>query len=102
LHCFGMGNFPARKTIAPILQAAHDRGVLLAIGSQVPEGDVPASIYGAGQWLTECGAIPTADMTAAAAQAKLYMALALGDANGWQQADMERFFLTPVAGELRA
>jgi hypothetical protein len=40
-------------------------------------------------------------MATPAVHAKLYMAMALGTANDWGQAEMERFFLTPVAGELR-
>jgi len=38
---------------------------------------------------------------AAAAGIKHPEAMALATANGWGQAEMERFFLTPVAGELR-
>jgi hypothetical protein len=41
-------------------------------------------------------------MAVPAAQAKLHVALALGAARGWDQAAMERFILTPIAGELRA
>lgn len=99
---YGIGNFPARRTLAPLLRTLHGRGVLLVAGSQVPHGDVDPGTYGAGHWLGECGALSAADMTPAAVHAKLHAALALGAANGWQQAQMERFFLTPVAGERRA
>jgi L-asparaginase/Glu-tRNA(Gln) amidotransferase subunit D len=102
LNCFGNGNFPAKENVAPLLRTAHDKGVLIVTGSQVSECYVEPSAYGAGQWLTECGAMPIGDMTPAAAHAKLYVALALGAVNDWQLEDMERFFLTPVAGELRA
>jgi L-asparaginase len=101
LNGFGIGNFPAQNLLAPVLRAAHERGALLISGSQVPYGDVDPSLYGAGHWLAECGALETADMSTPAAHAKLHIAMALGAANEWNQADMERFFLTPVAGELR-
>jgi len=100
LNGFGIGNYPARDLLAPLLRAAHDRGVLIVAGSQVPGGAVDPATYGAGSWLSGCGALAARDMTTAAAQAKLHLALALGAARGWQQAEMERFLLTPVAGEL--
>jgi L-asparaginase len=101
LNGYGIGNFPAKSLLAPILRSAHDRGILIVAGSQVPHGDVDPSTYGAGHWLGECGAIPSADMATPAAHAKLYAAMALGAANGWDQVETERFFLTPVAGEIR-
>ena len=101
LNGYGIGNFPAKESLTPILRSAHDRGILIVVGSQVLHGDVDPSTYGAGHWLGECGAISTADMTAPAAHAKLYVAMALGAVNGWDQTEIERFFLTPVAGELR-
>jgi L-asparaginase/Glu-tRNA(Gln) amidotransferase subunit D len=102
LNSFGIGNFPARGKIASLLRSAHDRGILIIAGSQVPHGDVDASAYGSGHWLEDCGAISTADMATPAVHAKLYLAMALGAANGWKQSNMEQFFLTPVAGELRS
>lgn len=102
LQGYGIGNFPARTALAPVLRAQHERGVVLITGSQVPHGDVDPAAYGAGHWLGECGALSTADMTAAAVHAKLHVALALAAANGWQRAEIERFFETPVAGERKA
>ena len=102
LNSYGIGNFPSKENLAPLLRAAHDGGTLIVAGSQLPYGDVAPSTYGAGHWLAACGAISTADMTAPAAHAKLHVAMALGAANGWEQAEIERFFRTPVAGELRA
>jgi L-asparaginase len=101
LNCYGIGTFPAAEDVANLLCEAHDRGVLVVAGSQVPFGDVDPSLYGAGHWLAECGAIPVADMATPAAHVKLHLAMALGAVYGWQQVEMERFFLTPVAGELR-
>ena len=102
LNSYGIGNFPNRELIAPLLTDAHQRGILIIAGSQVPHGDVNPMTYGAGHWLAECGAISTADMAAPAVHAKLHVGMALGAANGWEQADIERFFITPAAGELRA
>ena len=101
LNGYGIGNFPEKNVLTPVLRSAHDRGILIVAGSQVPHGDVDPSIYGAGHWLGECGAISTADMAAPAVHAKLYVAMALGAANGWNQFEIECFFKTPVAGELR-
>ncbi|HSF94145.1 MAG TPA: asparaginase domain-containing protein [Thermohalobaculum sp.] len=102
LNGYGIGNFPARDGVAPLLRAAHDRGVLIAAGSQVPYGNVDPSTYGAGHWLAGCGAIATADMATAAVHAKLHVALALQASMGWDRTRTERFFTTPVAGELRS
>lgn len=99
---YGIGNFPAEQTLAPLLHSAHERGVLLAAGSQVTYGDIDPSTYGAGHWLGGCGAMATADMATPAVQAKLNLALALGAAKGWDRAAMERYFVTPVAAERRA
>jgi L-asparaginase/Glu-tRNA(Gln) amidotransferase subunit D len=102
LKGYGIGNFPGRRKLTPLLREAHEAGILIVAGSQVPYGDTDPSTYGAGHWLGECGAISIADMVPAAVDAKLYLALAMGAAYGWKQAEMERFFLTPIAGELRA
>ncbi|HUF87205.1 MAG TPA: asparaginase domain-containing protein [Thermohalobaculum sp.] len=98
---YGTGNFPARSALTPLLRALHDRGVVLVAGSQVPHGAVDPAAYGAGHWLTDCGALSAADMTGASVHAKLHVGLALAATHGWQRVDMERFFLTPVAGERR-
>jgi L-asparaginase len=98
---FGIGNFPAEEALKPLLTAAHAAGALIVAGTQVPHGPVAPATYGAGHWLTGCGAMASADMTPAAVQAKLHVALALAAANGWDQDRTQRFFLTPVAGELR-
>ena len=102
LNGYGVGNFSNQSMIAPLLKAAHDRGVLIIAGSQVSHGDVTPSTYVSGHWLAGCGALPSADMATPALHAKLHLAMALGAANGWDLAAMERFVLTPVAGELRA
>jgi len=101
LEGYGIGNFPAEAQLAPLLRQAHDRGVLIAAGSQVPHGEIDPSTYGAGHWLAGCGAIATRDMTTAAVQAKLHLALALGTAGGWDRVRMEQFFRSPIAGERR-
>jgi L-asparaginase len=101
LNGYGIGNFPNQAQIAPLLRTAHDQGVLIIAGSQVPHGEIDPSTYSAGYWLAECGSISTADMATPAAHAKLHVGMALGAANNWEQADLERFFTTPLAGELR-
>ncbi len=101
LNGYGIGNFPARSHLAPLLDDLHARGVAIIAGSQVPHGDVAPGDYGAGRWLVECGALPAADMTPAAVHAKLQVALAHAAEKGWQLADIERFFATPLAGERR-
>ena len=101
LQGYGIGNFPAREALTPVLRTLHDRGVLLVAGSQVPHGDVDPGAYGAGHWLGECGAVSALDMTAAAVHAKLQVTLALAAVHGWRRSEAERFFATPVAGERR-
>lgn len=99
LQGYGIGNFPARADLAPLFGALRQRGVVIVAGSQVPHGDVAPGAYGAGRWLEACGALSAADMTAASVHAKLHVGLALATKNGWQLSDIERFFLTCVAGE---
>lgn len=102
LQGYGIGNFPGRAVLTPLLAGLRERGVPIVAGSQVPHGDVEPGGYGAGRWLLDCGAVPAGDMTAAAVHAKLHVALTLAAAHGWKLNDVERFLEMPVAGERRA
>lgn len=97
---YGTGNIPAPRQVAPQLRAARARGILIAIGTQVPAGAVAPGLYGAGSWLGEVGALATGDMTAPAAQAKLHVAIALAASRGWPGGLAEAFFQRNIAGEL--
>jgi len=97
---YGTGNIPAPRQVAPQLRAARARGIMIAIGTQVPAGAVAPDIYGAGSWLGEIGVLPTGDMTMPAAQAKLHVTLALAATRHWSDAEAEAFFTRSIAGEL--
>jgi L-asparaginase len=55
LNGFGIGSFPELGRTAPLLTEAHERGVLIVAGSQVPYGDVDPSTYDSGHWMAGCG-----------------------------------------------
>lgn len=97
---YGTGNIPAPRQVAPQLRAARARGMMIAIGTQVPAGAVAPGVYGSGSWLAEVGALPTGDMTMPAAQAKLHLTLALKAKRKWSGQQAGAFFTRPVAGEI--
>lgn len=99
---FGTGNIPAGSLLLPILQAARDRGVLIAVGTNVHRGRTDTGIYAAGAWTAEAGALPAHDMTIPATHAKLHVAMALAQHHRWDRVTTERFFSTPIAGERSA
>lgn len=97
---YGLGNIPAQRHLNPVISAARDRGVLVAISSQIPHGLVDPSVYDTGHWLAEAGALATGDMQIPAAQAKLHIVLALAAARGWDVETSRGVFLRPIAGEI--
>lgn len=97
---YGLGNIPAQNDLKPVISAARDRGVLIAISSQIPHGWVDPSVYDTGHWLAEAGALATGDMQVPATQAKLHLVLALAAARGWDAEASREAFLRPIAGEL--
>lgn len=99
---YGIGNMPGEETLGPMLAEAHRRGILLAVGSQALHGGVSPQTYGVGHWMARCGVMPAGDMTHAATQVKLHMAMAMGVAHGWDHETTARFFGRSVVGELSA
>jgi len=97
---FGLGNMPDATHLGPVLERAAARGVLLLVGTHVPHGRVDPGLYAAGHWLDRLGALPAGDMTVAAAQAKLHLALALQAARDWSGETVRAFLEIPIAGEL--
>ncbi len=96
---YGLGTLPDEAALGPLIAEATARGVLVALGTQVPEGPVEPSRYGAGAWAVAAGAVPTLDMTAPAAGAKLRLLLALGKARGWDRTTLARAVARPIAGD---
>ncbi len=98
----GLGTLPDERALAPLIARATARGVLVALGTQVPEGPVDPVRYGAGAWAVAAGAVPTGDMTVPAAGAKLRILLALAASRGWDRDRLARAFARPIAGEIGA
>jgi L-asparaginase len=94
---YGLGTFPENDALAGLLAQARARGVLIALGSQVPRGPVAPQTYGAGDWLTRLGARATGAMTPATASARLHLTLALGALHGWDAEARETFFAAGAA-----
>lgn len=109
LENYGEGNFPSGNPDDPkagavfkVLKAAHDRGTVIASGTQVISGMVNSTAYASGAWLAECGCVSTYDMSGPAVQTKLTYLLALGHADyfNWPQETVENLMRTPIAGEM--
>ncbi len=109
LENYGEGNFPSGNPDDPqagavfkVLKAAHDRGTVIASGTQVISGMVNSTAYASGAWLAECGCVSTYDMSGPAVQTKLtyLLALAQSDYFDWPQETVENLMRTPIAGEM--
>ena len=72
IEAFGAGNIPNSESLEPILRAARDKGVILAVCSQCNNGNVTIGTYAASMYLHRAGAVSGHDMTTEAAVAKLY------------------------------
>ncbi len=79
---YGAGNMPAEGVLAPRLTALTERGVTVAITSQLHAGPAQSGTYSSGSWLADCGVLPTGDRTLPAIGAKLHVLLALAAAEG--------------------
>ena len=72
LEAFGAGNIPDGHSLAPLLEAARERGTVIVVTSQCGKGKVELGAYAASMYLTRAGAVSGLDMTTEAAVAKLY------------------------------
>lgn len=72
LEAFGAGNIPDGHSLAPLLEAAKQRGTVIVVTSQCGKGMVSLGAYAASMYLTRAGAVSGLDMTTEAAVAKLY------------------------------
>lgn len=99
LVAFGAGNLPVEdRSVAEAVRELVDAGIVVAIGSQSPNGRVNLDRYLGGRLAREMGAIGTGDMTIEAATVKLMYLLGTLDS-----ADAVREALTvPIAGEVRS
>ncbi len=97
LVAFGSGNLPyERRATAEAVQELVEAGVVVAIGSQSPNGRVDLDRYQGGRLAREVGAVGTCDMTVEAAIVKLmYLAGSLGDPQRIREA-----LPVSIAGEL--
>ena len=69
----GSGNVPDDNgVLIPLLQKAKEKGVVIVVCSQCPQGTVDMSVYEAGSALRKAGAISGRDMTTETAVTKLY------------------------------
>lgn len=79
LQCYGAGNVPDRDpALRKLLQAASDRGVVLAACSQSLHGQVTLGAYATGSMLDQAGVVGAMDMTFEATFAKLHHLFARG------------------------
>lgn len=78
LETFGAGNAPGDGSLAKVLAAAIERGIIIINVTQCMTGTV-SPLYEAGAPLRRAGVVPGHDMTTEAALAKLSYLLALPD-----------------------
>lgn len=92
LDSYGSGNFPSGATgdevgpIEAVIAQATSEGVVVVNCTQVLSGTVNSSIYAAGAWLAQAGAISPGDMTPICAFSKTTVLLA---ERGWGGNDWE-------------
>jgi L-asparaginase len=100
IEAYGAGNVPvAERSLIPFVEAATERGKLVAVSSQALTGHVDLSLYESGQRALEAGALSCADMTVEAAVVKLMYLLGRFNEDTRQVA---RNFAVSLAGELTA
>ena len=96
LECYGSGTGPADDAeLLATLEAAHQRGVVLAAISQCPHGHVEFGVYAAGSQLAATGLVSAGGMTREAALGKLFALLGAGLAQG----EVEHWFGLDLCGE---
>lgn len=91
LESYGAGNFPSGNPDTPengatyqALQEANAADIIIVDCTQVIQGSVDATVYAAGSWLKDIGALNSTDMTSIAAFTKLMI---LGIHGGYDDPD---------------
>ncbi|MGD1804461.1 asparaginase domain-containing protein [Dapis sp. BLCC M126] len=107
LESYGEGNFPSGDPDDPqngavyqALQDANTSGIVIVDCTQVIQGVVNDSAYGAGAWLPEVGALNPNDMTPMAALAKLTILLASAEHNSWSPDVVKHLLQLNLLGEM--
>ena len=94
LKSFGAGNVPTQGAFSfleLIEEAVHKRGIPVILTSQFPANSTATTAYEPGVRAREAGAIPTGNMTSAAAVAKFRWVLAQARVKGLQAQKKMRF-----------
>jgi L-asparaginase len=94
LKSFGAGNVPTQGAFSfleLIEEAVHERGIPVILTSQFPANSTTTTAYEPGVRARQAGAIPTGNMTSAAAVAKFRWVLAQARAKGLQADKKMRF-----------
>ncbi|WP_373046080.1 asparaginase [Vulgatibacter sp.] len=97
LFAFGAGNFAqvGPHSLLPLFERAHERGIPVLVGSQVPRNAVALPMYESGAAALALGAVGAGDMTPETAVVKMMHALAYGRS----AAGVRRILESNVAGE---
>jgi len=98
LVCFGTGNVPDSPMLRATLAAVTERGGAVVAVTQALRGSVQLGVYASSAPLLSTGVIPGADMSIAAAHAKLLIL----HAEGLRGEALRAAMLSPLAGELGA
>jgi len=97
LVAFGSGNIPAETDgTARAIELLTRKGILVAIGSQSPNGRVDLNLYAGGRRAQDAGAIGIDDMTLEAAAVKLMYLFGTLDSTE----EVRKAMPVPIAGEL--
>lgn len=94
LKSFGAGNVPTQgefSFLELIDEAVHERGIPVILTSQFPANSTTTTAYEPGVRAREAGAIPTGNMTSAAAAVKFRWVLAQANARGLRAQKKMRF-----------
>jgi L-asparaginase len=97
LVAFGSGNIPSGTDgVANAIQELTQKGILVAIGSQSPNGRVDLNCYVGGRKAKDAGAIGIGDMTLEAATVKLMYLFGTIDSPD----EVRKAMAESIAGEL--
>lgn len=98
IETFGTGNIPEDGgALIPIIKKAFERGAIVTICSQCPQGTVALGTYETSMSLKNAGAVSGGDITTEAAVAKLYYLFSASH----DKETIKRLMQTPLCGEMK-
>lgn len=100
LEAYGSGNIPEYPSVVnAVFNMRRYKSIVVVVCTQVQHGPVNSSVYQAGAWLSEAGAIPGGDLVPSAALAKLIVLLSRYPGKE-RVKTVQQLLQQPLAGEM--